>query len=137
MAQVPGARIVAGTIERQADRLVYSFDLGYPDNGMAEHVQIDATSGEIVLVEYCIKLDERGQYQVNAAPELVAQVEITFADARAKALAEFRNGQLARSALRVQGSGHLYVLDIEVTGDSVAKRILIDAYSGKLVSIMP
>ena len=137
MAQIPGARIVAATIERRDNRLVYSFDLDYPDNGMVEHVQIDAMSGEIILVEYCVKLDERGRWQVKAAPELVAEVRITFVAARETALAEVPNGHLVESALRVQQSRHLYVFDIKVSEDSVIRRVLVDAYSGDLVSVQP
>jgi uncharacterized membrane protein YkoI len=137
MAQVPGARIAAATIERRTDRLVYSFDLEYPDDGMVEHVQIDATSGEIILVEYCIEVDDRGRLHINAAPELVAEAKVGFVAARETALAEVANGRLIGSVLRVQPTGHLYVFDIEVSRDSVIKQVLVDAYSGHLVSVQP
>lgn len=136
-AQVPGARIVAATIARQADRLVYSFDLEYPENEMVEHVQIDAMSGEIILVEYCVDLDEKGELRIKAAPELVTEVLVGFVAARQTALAEVPNGHLVESALRVQQSRHLYVFDIGVSGDSVIKQVLVDAYSGNLVSARP
>jgi uncharacterized membrane protein YkoI len=137
MAQVPGARIVAATIERRADQLVYSFDLEYPENGMVEHVQVDAMSGEIILVEYCVQLDEKGELRIRAAPELVTEVLVGFEAARETALAEVPDGQLVESALRVQQSRHLYVFDIGVSGDSVIKQVLVDAYSGNLVSVQP
>jgi len=137
MAQLPGARIVAATIEHRDNLLVYSFDLDYPDNGMVEHVQIDAMSGEIILVEYCVELDKKGRPQIKASPELVTEVQVGFVAAREAALAEVPNGQLLEGALRVQPLRHLYVFDIKVSGDSVIKRVLIDAYTGDLVSVQP
>lgn len=137
MSQVPGSRIVSATIERQDDRLVYSFDLEYPENGMVEHVQIDAVSGEIVLVEFCIELDANGNLSIKAAPELVTEVRVGFLSARETALAEVPNGQLVDSALRVQKQKHLYVFDIEVGADSETKQVLVDAYTGDLVSVQP
>ncbi|KPJ85490.1 MAG: hypothetical protein AMS18_16260 [Gemmatimonas sp. SG8_17] len=137
MAEVPGARVAAATIERRIDRLVYSFDLAYPDSGMVEHVQIDAMSGEIILVEYCIGVDDQGRLHMNAAPELAAEVKVGFVAARKTALAEVANGHLIGSALRVQESRHLFVFDIEVSRDSVLKQVLVDAYSGHLVSVQP
>jgi uncharacterized membrane protein YkoI len=137
MAQVPGARIVAATIERHADQLLYSFDLEYPDNGMVEHVQIDAVSGDIILVEYCVELDEKGGLRIKAAPELVTEVRVGFVAARETALAQVPNGYLVESALRVQQSWHVFVFDIEVSGDSVSKQVLVDSYSGNLISVQP
>ena len=137
MAQIPGARIVAATIERRDNRLVYSFDLEYPDNGTVEHVQVDATSGEITLVEYCVRLDEKGELQIRAAQELVTEVQVSFVAARHTALAIVPNGHLMHSALRVQLSRRLYVFDIGVTGDSVIKQVLVDAYTGDVVSVQP
>jgi uncharacterized membrane protein YkoI len=104
---------------------------------MVEHVQIDAMNGKIILVEYCVKLDDRGRFQIKAAPELVAEVRITFVAARETALAEIPTGHLVESALRVQQSRHLYVFEIKVSEDSVIKRVLVDAYSGDLVSVQP
>jgi uncharacterized membrane protein YkoI len=137
MAQVPGARIVAATIERHAEQLIYSFDLEYPDNGMLEHVQINAVSGEIILVEYCVKLDEKGELRIKAAPELVTEVRVGFLGARGKAMAEVPGGRLVESALRVQRSRHLYVFDIEVSEGSAMRQVLVDAYSGDVVSVEP
>ncbi len=137
MAQVPGARIVAAAIDRRANQLVYSFDLEYPDNGTVEHVQIDAISGEVILVEYCVKLDEKGELRIKAAPELVTVVRIGFLAARDTAMAEVPGGHLVESALRVHQSRNLYVFDIEVSEDSVIRQVLVDAYSGNLVSVQP
>ena len=137
MAEVPGARIAAATIERRTNRLVYTFDLEYPDDGITEHVQIDAMSGEIILVEYCIEVDNVGRVHVNAAPELVAEVKVGFERARDKALAEIADGRLIGSALRVQPTRRLYVFEIVASGDSVIKRVLGDTYTGHLVPMQP
>ncbi len=137
MAEVPGARIAAATIERRTNRLVYTFDLEYPNDGITEHVQIDATNGETILVEYCIEVDDAGRVHVNAAPELVAEVKVGFERAREKALAEVADGRLIGSALRVQPTRRLYVFEIAAGGDSDIKQVLVDTYTGQLVPAQP
>jgi hypothetical protein len=57
--------MVAATIERLGDHLVYSFELEYAGHHRTEQVQIDA-------VTYCVELDAAGNIVMRANPELIA-----------------------------------------------------------------
>ena len=136
-AELPGALMVAATIERLDNRLVYSFDLKYADRGGNEHVKIDAMSGKPVYVEYCVELDSEGNIVMTAAPEIVADTRAHFLPARNTALAQVPEGHIVRSRLRVQPSFWVYLFDIEVGDGPLTKRVLIIASTGKVMSVQP
>jgi uncharacterized membrane protein YkoI len=133
-AELPGARIVGATIERVDDRLVYSFELNYPGHMGNEQVRIDATSGQLVCVEYCVELDTDGDIVMAAAPEIVADVRVKLPTVRETALASVPEGQVVRSSLRVQQERWVYVFDIEAE-DGVVKRVLVNPWTGNVLSI--
>jgi len=124
---------VAATIERLGGHLVYSFDLRYAGHDGTEQVQIDAISGDVVCVAYCVKLDAAGDIVMTASPELVAMARIGFVAARDSALAQVEDGHVVCSRLRVEGSRQVYVFDIEIGKDATVERVLIDAYSGAVI----
>jgi uncharacterized membrane protein YkoI len=49
LAKVPG-EVKSEELERENDRLVYSYDIKQPGKPGVEEVQIDATTGSIVLI---------------------------------------------------------------------------------------
>ena len=104
--------MVAATIQRSGNRLVYSFDLKYADHGGIEHVVIDAMSGKTVYIEYCVA-------------------------ARSTALAQVSKGHIVRSRLRVQQSAWVYLFDIEIGDGPLTKRVLIQASTGAVISVQP
>jgi len=132
-AEVPGAQMVAGTIERLADQLVYSFDLKYAGHDGTEQVQIDAKTGKVVCVAYCVGLDAAGDIVMTASPELVAKARISFVAARDSALARVEGGHVVCSRLRVQQSRQVYVFDVEVGETPEVDQILVDANTGAVI----
>jgi len=136
-AELPGAQMVAATIERLGNRLVYSFDLKYADHGGNEHVVIDAISGKPIYIEYCVELDSEGNLVMAAAPEIVADTRAHFVAARNTALAQVPEGHMVRSRLRVQPSFWVYLFDIEVGDGPLTKRVLIRASTGAVISVQP
>ncbi len=136
-AELPGARMVAATIQRSGNRLVYSFDLTYVDEGGIEHVVIDAMSGKTVCVEYCVELDSDGNIVMTAPPEIAIDTRAHFVAARNAALAQVSKGHIVRSRLRVQQSAWVYLFDIEVGDGLLTKRVVIQASTGAVISVHP
>lgn len=133
-AEVPGAQIVAATIELVDKRLVYSFELNYPGHTGNERVQIDAASGKMVCIEYCVELDADGEIVMAASPEIVADVRVKLSTVQETALASVPKGHVVHSGLRVQQDRWVYVFDIE-TEEGTAKRVLVNPWTGNVISI--
>jgi uncharacterized membrane protein YkoI len=136
-AEVPGAQIVAASIERLDNRLIYSFDLKYENRNGNEHVEIDAVDGRPICVEYCMELDGVGNVIMAGAPEMVADAQAHYAEARATALASVPNGQVVRSGFRVQQSQWLYLFEIAARDEALVKRVLVNSATGRVVSVEP
>jgi uncharacterized membrane protein YkoI len=130
----PGAHMVAGEIRRDDDRLVYSFDLKFPDHHGIEHVQIDAHTGQVLCLDYTVELDHRGNFIVTGPENLVSLVMASFAIARATAESAAESGHVVGWRLRVSQSGEVYVFDIDVGEGHSIEHVSIDAITGEVIS---
>jgi len=52
LAAVPNGRIAAAEIEREHNRIIYSFELRVPGRSGIAEVNVDAVSGEVLPVEH-------------------------------------------------------------------------------------
>ena len=128
--EFPGAQLVGAQIRRQANRLVYSFDLKSAERSGTEHVQIDAATGQVLRVEYTVEQDPRMRLVTTAPPELVALVKLSFMRARNAV----ETVHVVQSRLRVEQTTAVYVFDIEVEEGEGLQQVLADARTGILIS---
>jgi len=134
-AEVPGAQIVAAGIERQGDRLVYSFGLEVAGHDGVDQVQIDAKSGQVLCAEYRIEWDQEDESVWIANPEVIAGARYRLAAAIDTALAQVPDGHMVGIKLRVQPPRRVYTVDFKVGEGPVVKRVSINAYNGALISV--
>lgn len=134
-AEVPGAGIVAAGIEREGDRLVYSFGLKVAGHDGIDQVQIDARSGQVLCAEYNIEWDQEDVIAWIANPEVIAGARYRLAAAIDTALAQVPDGHMVGIKLRVQPSRRVYTFDIEVSEGPAVKRVSINADNGAVISV--
>jgi uncharacterized membrane protein YkoI len=134
-AQVPGAGIVAAGIERQGDRLVYSFGLKVAGHDGVDQVQIDASSGQVLCAEYHIEWGQGDVIAWIANPEVIAGARYRLAAAIDTALAQVPDGHMVGIKLRVQPPRRIYTVDFKVGEGPVVKRVSINARNGTVISV--
>jgi uncharacterized membrane protein YkoI len=135
LAEVPGARIVAATLERQGDRLTYSLGLHVDGHAGIEHVRIDATSGQVLCTEYHLEWDQEHDNVWIANPDVLAGARFRLLAAIDTALAQAPDGNVVGITLKVQQSGQIYMFDFEVGEGAAVKRVSINANNGAVISV--
>lgn len=133
----PGARLVAAEIRRRGDRLVYFFNLKFPDREGHEQVQVDAATGQVCCIEYSVERNPRRHLAITAPSALVSLVKLSFEAAREAASATVEHGHVLGCKLRVEQAKTVYVFDLDVGDAHALKQALIDANTGAVIAAVP
>jgi uncharacterized membrane protein YkoI len=61
LARVPGGQLVAGELEEEDGKLIYSFDIRVAGQEGIEEVHVDALTGEVIAQEHEGEAEEAGE----------------------------------------------------------------------------
>ncbi len=67
LARVPNGQVRSHELEREHDRLIYSYDIAVPGKTGIEEVAVDAITGQVVTVEHESPADERREAREDSS----------------------------------------------------------------------
>ena len=144
LRRVPGGQITKAEIEREANKLVYSFEIQVTGKSGIEEVLVDARTGAVVSVAHERPEDvAREAAQERQSPKnmreeepgLLAQATIGPDSARAIARRRIPGGRIVKAEIEREHNTLVYSIILRVEGKEGVDEVLIDAKTGAIVSV--
>jgi uncharacterized membrane protein YkoI len=145
LAEVPNGRIKSSWIEKEEEKVLWSFDIAAPGSNKITEVAVNAMTGKVVSTEVEYPSDKKkteemsygeekdGSYKKESQTELLAQSKVTKAEATKATLAKYPHGKIRSTELKKWHGKLRWKFTLSMPKSRDMTEVAVDALTGEVV----